>query len=76
MVLQVQSLLAGAPEPCALLNVAPMLLDPELLSGVLAEAQRLFGGKAQPLMLLQHNPGLAASCQSLQKQARGDRDVE
>eukprot|EP00878_Enallax_costatus_P027679 GHUV01029822.1.p1 GENE.GHUV01029822.1~~GHUV01029822.1.p1 ORF type:complete len:107 (+),score=32.05 GHUV01029822.1:60-380(+) len=73
--LQVQTLLSSAADPSALLNAAPMLLDPQVLTSVLDEMQRLFGATAQPLVLLQWTPGLAYSCQSLESQARGDRDA-
>ncbi|WIA08735.1 hypothetical protein OEZ85_008159 [Tetradesmus obliquus] len=73
---QVHNLLAGASSPSALLDAAPMLLDPAALQEVLAELQRLFGASCSPLQLLQSNPDLALSCVSLQGQSRGDRDAE
>lgn len=74
--MQVLQLLEGATSPSALLNELPMLLDPTVLSALLAEMQRLFGSSCQPLRLLASNPGLAWSCQSLASQSRGDRDAE
>jgi hypothetical protein len=74
--LQVQNLLAPAGSPSALLDAAPMLLDPVTLQEVLTEVQRLFGSSANPLQLLQANPSLALSCMSLQGQSRGDRDTD
>ena len=74
--MQVHALLAPASSPSALLDAAPMLLDPAALQQVLAELQRLFGASCDPLQMLQNNPGLGLSCVSLQGQSRGDRDAE
>ncbi len=77
---QVKELLAssdGAPD--ALLEQMPILLDPAVLSEVLAEVTRLFctcGTSSDAVRLLQRNPSLALSCQSLPHKARGDRDAE
>ncbi|KAF8072727.1 hypothetical protein HT031_000387 [Scenedesmus sp. PABB004] len=72
---EAQALLAGACDPCRLLDAAPQLLDPAVLQAVLDDLARLFGDAAEPLQLLERDPGLALSCQSLQGQARGDRDA-
>jgi hypothetical protein len=74
--MQVHALLAPTSNPSALLDAAPMLLDPAALQEVLAELQRLFGASCNPLQLLQSNPSLALSCVSLQGQSRGDRDAD
>lgn len=73
---QVKQLLEACSDRDRLLQEMPMLMDPECLRGVLDELQRLFGKTNNAALLLEGNPELALSCQSLHNQSRGERDAD
>ena len=76
--MQFEELLADADDISALVEAAPVLLQPGTCKDVMSEMQRLFGckGEAAAVQLLQRNPSLVWSCQSLSHQSRGDRDLD